>query len=197
MAQIFIIAGPPGIGKSSAGYYFIPENLIILDPDQIANRYKIQGFSDYKDIGHIKFNELLKKELFKGNDFAIELNLGFQSHYDFIKSVKSFNSDNTIDVVLFHTDDIDLCFQRAKIRHQSGLHLVDPDTIREMYQNTIPLLLANFPLISSLLAINVSAEDLPKICLEYRKAEKQLVIVNQQPGWSNSALKAFLKAQVK
>jgi predicted ABC-type ATPase len=115
LAQIFIIAGPPGIGKSSAGFYFIPGGLAVLDPDQIADRYKKQGFADYKDIGNLKFNELVKKELFANNSFAIELNLGYQSHYDFLKSLQNFNKDNSIDVILFYTDDIDLCIKRAEI----------------------------------------------------------------------------------
>jgi len=117
LSRIFIIAGPPGIGKSTSGVDFIPENLTILDPDQIAQRYREQGFKDYKDIGNLRFNDLVKKELFAGSDFGIEINLGFQSHYDFVKSVKNFNPQrNTVKVVLFHTDDIDLCFQRARIR---------------------------------------------------------------------------------
>ena len=91
MSRIFIIAGPPGIGKSTSGVDFIPENLNILDPEQIAQRYREQGFKDYKDIGNLRFNDLVKKELFAGSDFGIEFNLGFQSHYDFVKSVKNFN----------------------------------------------------------------------------------------------------------
>ena len=132
MPTIYFIAGPPGVGKSTSGSSFLPDDIEILDPDRIASRYKAQGFSDYKDIGNIKFNDLVKKQLFAGNDFAIELNLGFESHYDFLRSVKNFNSDNTIEVILFFTDDKKLCYQRAEQRHQEGLHYVNPETIKEM-----------------------------------------------------------------
>lgn len=158
---------------------------------------KPKGFSDYKDIGNLRFNELVRKELFKGEDFVIELNLGYQNHYDFITSTKNFNTDNTIDVVLFHTDTISLCLQRAERRYQSGLHLVKPDTIQEMYQNTIPLLMANFPLVSTLVAVNVTPEDLPKICLEYSKSENTLILEDQQPKWIEDNLLNFLELQVK
>ncbi|MGF1637979.1 MAG: hypothetical protein ACFCUU_12960 [Cyclobacteriaceae bacterium] len=109
MQSIFIIAGPPGVGKSTSGSYYIPENLPILDPDQIAQRYREQGFKDYKDIGNLKFNDLVRKELISGKDFGLEINLGFESHYDFVKSIKNFNPDQIIvNVLLFHTDDIEL-----------------------------------------------------------------------------------------
>lgn len=61
LAKIFIISGPPGIGKSTSGSYFVPENLTIIDPDQIAQRYREQGFQDYKDIGNLNSATLLKE----------------------------------------------------------------------------------------------------------------------------------------
>ncbi|WP_158798861.1 hypothetical protein [Pedobacter sp. L105] len=194
MANIYIIAGPPGIGKSTSGGAVIPNDLTILDPDQIADRYKKNGFADYKDIGNLKFNELVKRELFKGNDFGIELNLGYQSHYDFVKSIKNFNKDNTIDVILFFTDDINLCFKRAEIRHQSGLHLVSPTTIKEMYQNTLPLLKTNFLQISSLTAVNITAGDSPKIVLQYYKKGRRLLMIKELPEWLANDLKGFLES---
>jgi predicted ABC-type ATPase len=120
LPTVYFIAGPPGVGKSTSGASFLPDDIEILDPDRIASRYKAQGFSDYKDIGNMKFNDLVKKQLFAGNDFAIELNPGFESHYDFADSIKSFNSDNAIEVILFFTDDIKLCYQRAEQRHLEG-----------------------------------------------------------------------------
>jgi len=196
LANIYVIAGPPGIGKSTSGGSVIPLGISILDPDLIAHLYKKQGYADYKDIGNLKFNELLKKELFSENDFAIELNLGFQSHYDFVRSVKSFNSKNTINVVLFYTDDLELCLKRAEIRHQSGLHLVDPDTIREMYQSTVPLLIENFSLVTTLYALNVTAHELPKICIEFSKSANELILADEQPNWISRELKSFLKMQL-
>ena len=162
MPTIYFIADPPGVGKSTSGSSLLPDDIEILDPDQIASRYKAQGFTDYKDIGNIKFNDLIKKQLFAGNDFAIELNLGFESHYDFVRSVKSFNSDNTIEVILFFTSNIELCYQRAEQRHLEGLHYVSPETIKEMYENTIPLLHAHFSMFSRFTAVNVIWKISPK-----------------------------------
>lgn len=49
---------------------------------------------DYKDIGNMRFQELVSNK-----DFSIELNLGFQSHYDLLKKMKAFNPENRIEVI--------------------------------------------------------------------------------------------------
>lgn len=54
MADIYIIAGPPGIGKSTSGYKFLPKDVPVIDPDHIAQRYKVKGFADYKDSPTIR-----------------------------------------------------------------------------------------------------------------------------------------------
>jgi len=100
MAGVYVIAGPPGIGKSTSGYRFIPDNVVILDADMIAHRYKEQGFQDYKDIGNIRYQDLVRRSLVSGEDFAIELNLGFQSHYDFLRQIKAFNNENIFHIIL-------------------------------------------------------------------------------------------------
>lgn len=60
---------------------------------------------------------------------------------------------NRIEIVLFHTDDLQLCLERARERHEEGLHLVPAETVSEMYYNTIPLLKGNIGLISVLRAV--------------------------------------------
>lgn len=193
MAKIYIIAGPPGIGKSTSGNSIVPKGIEILDPDLISSRYKAKGFIDYKDIGNIRFNELVRNKLFSENDFVIELNLGFQSHYDFVKSIKRFNLENTIDVILFFTDDIDLCLTRAELRHKAGLHLVKPKVIKEMYHNTMPLLQENFSWIDSIRAVSVVADEIPEVCLNFNKEKREVIRIGNQPSWVKNNLDPILK----
>jgi hypothetical protein len=47
MSQIFIIAGPPGIGKSTNGADYIDPDLDILNEDDVNVKYKNMGFPDY------------------------------------------------------------------------------------------------------------------------------------------------------
>ncbi len=154
--NIYVIAGPPGVGKSSNAVNFIPEHVPIVDQDLAGYQYKKQGFSDYKDLASVSTNQKIRSHLFSGEDFALELNLGFQSHYDYLNSIVAFDRSNTIHLLLFFTDDIQLCLDRANLRFLSGGHEVKPEIIREMYAATIPLFQAYQDLFSYVLLINVS-----------------------------------------
>lgn len=196
MATIYIIADPPGVGKSTNGTEFIPKNIDLLDADLIAHRYKEQGFVDYKDIGNWRFQSVLRDYLVSGKDFAVELNLGFQSHYDLVKRLKSFNKENKINVVLFNTNDLQLCLNRARIRHENGLHLVPPETIIEMYENTVPLLSENLNLFSSIIGIDVKEEDsIIKPFLKFERAMLELKF-SQVPEWFTPKLTELLEKEV-
>jgi predicted ABC-type ATPase len=49
MSALFIIAGPPGIGKSTSGDEFINPGLDILNEDEMRFRYKAKGYADYNE----------------------------------------------------------------------------------------------------------------------------------------------------
>jgi adenylate kinase len=75
--SIYIIVGPPGIGKSTSGKEFIPSKATIIDHDLAAYQYKKVGFSDYKELGIMSGNQQIRSNLIAKEDFALELNLGF------------------------------------------------------------------------------------------------------------------------
>lgn len=47
MSHIYIIAGPPGVGKSTRGNEFIDPEVEILNEDEVRHRYKNKGYADY------------------------------------------------------------------------------------------------------------------------------------------------------
>lgn len=136
--------------KSTNGKNLIPRKIQIIDQDLAGYHYKKQGFFDYKDLASVTSNQKIRENLFAKRDFALELNLGFQSHYDYLKSIAAFDPSNKIYLVLFFTDNINLCIDRAKVRHLSGGHEVKQEIIKEMYQNTFPLFEANKSLFHSI-----------------------------------------------
>lgn len=161
--NIYIIAGPPGIGKSTSGLRFLPKRITIIDHDLAAYQYKKEGFSDYKELGIMSGNEQIRSNLFAKEDFALELNLGFQSHYDYLKSLAYFDPSNKVHLILFFTDTADLCLFRAKFRHKKGGHLVNPEVVIEMYNNTIPLLKENISIFKSMRFIDITNENISKV----------------------------------
>jgi predicted ABC-type ATPase len=154
--NIYIIAGPPGIGKSSSSFDYVPDGIPIIDQDLAAYQYKKDGFQDYQQLATFGVNQTVKNHLFEKKDFVLELNLGFQSHYDYLKSIAYFNSDNQVHLILYFTNNIELCLLRAEIRHRNGGHLVTPEIIKEMYENTFPLFRENVTLFQTIKFLDVS-----------------------------------------
>lgn len=116
-----------------------------------------------------------------------------------MKSIKNINpGQNTIYVILFHTDDFELCLQRAKIRHDKGLHLVPRETIQQMYENTIPLFKQNLSLVSSFIAVDVARDDIdPEIKVIYEQHGYNLKLFYALPNWIESELKDFLLSEIQ
>jgi predicted ABC-type ATPase len=171
--KIYLIAGPPGVGKSTNGVDFIPVGTPVVDQDLAAYQYKKQGFADYQDLASLRTGQTIREHLFAYEDFAFELNLGFVSHYDYLRSLAAVNPANKIELILFFTDDITLCLNRAASRHRSGGHLVKPEVVEEMYRNTIPLLLANQILFDRVRLIDVNGTSV----IEHERMVKDL------PAW--------------
>jgi predicted ABC-type ATPase len=135
----------------------------IFDQDLAAYHYKKRGFSDYQDLASLTSSQRIRESLFKKTDFALELNLGFLSHYDFLKSIASFDWSNTIHLLLFFTDDLNLCIDRAQIRYISGGHEVKQEVIEEMYSSTLPLFEQNKNLFHSIRLVNVTYDTLTEL----------------------------------
>ncbi len=119
--NIYIIAGPPGIGKSTSGYRFVPTDISIIDQDLAAYHYRKDGFADYQQLATLKSNQQIKDFLFSQKDFALELNLGFQSHYDYLKSIANFNPENTVHLILF----IQILLNFACLEQKLGIKRAD------------------------------------------------------------------------
>ncbi|WP_439559111.1 hypothetical protein [Dyadobacter sp.] len=99
--NIFLIAGPPGIGKSTNAKELIPKGVPIIDQDLAAYQYKQRGFDNYKDIASIATNALIRDFIFNSADFALELNLGFASHYTYLRSILALTPDYHLSLILF------------------------------------------------------------------------------------------------
>ncbi|MES2113162.1 MAG: hypothetical protein V4577_30710 [Bacteroidota bacterium] len=194
MADIYIIAGPPGIGKSTLGFRFIPPDMDILNEDEVRFKYKAQGYADYNEYSIHRVRETIRRNLIKNEDFALELNLGFAHQFEYTLSIKRFNYENKLNVVLFFTDDLQLCKDRAKERHESGRHLVEPETIETMYNNTLPLLKTNFDAVDHLILLNAKRPDELIPVAEYDKETGTLNIMDDSPLWFKDNLALFIKS---
>jgi predicted ABC-type ATPase len=197
MSVIHIIAGPPGIGKSTKGFEYIDEDLDILNEDEMRFRYKAKGYADYNEYSIYRVREIIKRKLIRNEDIALELNLGYPHQYEYALAAKKFSNENHLNVILFFTDSLQLCLDRARIRHESGLHLVTPETITTMYNNTIPLLKANFNSIDGLSLVDASRRNDFFTVATYSKALKKLELRDQNPDWFKNDLRPFIEEYLR
>jgi predicted ABC-type ATPase len=161
--NIYIIAGPPGIGKSTYGRELVPTEIPIVDHDLAAYQYKKEGFADYSERASTKANQFIQESIAGKRHFALELNLGYQSHYDYLESIVLSDKRIKVHLILFFTDDVNLCLLRAEVRYKNGGHLVTLPVVNEMYQNTIPLFKNNVRLFSSISFISVTNTDIEEV----------------------------------
>jgi predicted ABC-type ATPase len=161
--NIYIIAGPPGVGKSSSSFRYIPDIVPIIDQDLAAYQYRKDGFRDYQQLATLGVNQKIKDHLFQNKDFALELNLGFQSHYDYLKSIAYFDLINQIHLIMYFTDSLELCISRAETRYKNDGHLVEEAIVTEMFENTFPLFKENERLFSSMKFLDVSKKGIVEV----------------------------------
>ncbi len=193
MSEIFIIAGPPGIGKSTLGANFIDSKLDILNEDDARLKYKEKGYPDYNEYALTRVRNIIRHKLIRNEDFALELNLGFAHQYEYVLSAKKFSSENKLNIVLFYTDFLQLCLDRAQERYKSGLHLVKPEIIRQMYDNTLPLLKENFGALDRIIFLDVRKNNQILTLAVYNKDSKMLDIHGENSEWFKNDLKPFIE----
>jgi len=196
MAHIHIIAGPPGIGKSTRGREYIDPELEILNEDEIRHRYRIKGYADYNEYSLQKVRATVLQNLIKEKDFALELNLGFEHQYSYALAMKRFSNEVKLDVILFFTDHLQLCQDRAIERFTKGLHLVKPDVIEQMYNNTIPLLKTNFQAIDRLIMLDARKSNEVSLQGIYSKAAENIKVFDKGAVWFRDDVLPFIKEQL-
>lgn len=183
MPTLYIIAGPPGIGKSTYGEDLMPPFVKLLNHDLINTAYKYQNIENYEERANIRANAFIKENLNANANFGVELNLGFESHYDFIRWVRKNSPQYQISIFLFFTDDIQICLDRALLRAQAGGHLVEPDIIKKMYQDTIHLLRENIKMVNQLQFINITYDTNRLVYSGYYPNKKLDFIEDNLPNW--------------
>lgn len=75
--NIFIIAGPPGVGKSSSSFRYIPDIVPIIDQDLAAYQYLKDGFRDYQQLAKLGVNQKIKDHLFQKKRFCLRTKFRF------------------------------------------------------------------------------------------------------------------------
>ena len=164
MPELHIVAGPNGVGKTTAFTTIVPQGLEYINADMIAKTIKEKaGGLNTQDIANQEAAKIFYEKAARKESFAIETNL-----YD-VETYKSFQGlqglGYNIFIYFLAVDDVSICINRVDLRVQQGGHNVNPDIIRQRYTTGLALLkhYKNFPDVLMLLdnnegVLNLEAE---------------------------------------
>ena len=189
MPELHIVAGPNGVGKTTAFTTIVPHGLEYVNADMIAKTIKEKaGGLNTQDIANQEAAKIFYEKAARKESFAIETNL-----YD-VETYKSFQGlqglGYNIFIYFLAVDDVSICVNRVNLRVRQGGHNVNPDIIRQRYTTGLALLkhYKNFPDVLMLLdnsegVLNLESE-LRKGAIQYQanpcKAWAQSVIEEKQ-----------------
>ena len=189
MPELHIVAGPNGVGKTTAFATIVPQGLDYINADLIAKTIKEKaGGLNTQDIANQEAAKIFYEKAARQESFAIETNL-----YD-VETYKSFQGlqglGYSIFIYFLALDDVSLCIDRVNLRVRQGGHYVNPDIIRQRYTTGLALLkhYKSFPDVLMLIdnsegVLNVEAE-LRKGVIHYQ--------ANPCKAWAHSIIEAKL-----
>jgi predicted ABC-type ATPase len=138
MANLYVISGCNGAGKTTASYSVLPDMLNckeFVNADEIA-----RGLSPFQpekvaiESGRIMLNRI--KDLIKHSvDFAFETTLATKSYVQFIREAQL--KGYYVTLVYFWLDSPELAIERVKTRVRSGGHNIPEDIIIRRYKSGI------------------------------------------------------------
>jgi predicted ABC-type ATPase len=133
-ANLYIIAGCNGAGKTTASLTLLPE---ILNCDEFINADAIAaGLSPFQpekvaiEAGKLmlkRIDFLIKEKV----DFAIETTLSSKNHFNTI--VKAKDAGYEITLLFFYLNSMELAKERVKIRVSKGGHDIPENVIERRY----------------------------------------------------------------
>ena len=133
-ANLYIVAGCNGAGKTTASFTILPE---IVQCKEFVNADEIaKGLSPFQpekvafEAGRIMLNRI--NFLLDNNEsFAFETTLSTRSYKNIINEAKE--KGYTITLLFFWLQNVELAKERVKTRVSEGGHNIEPDVIERRY----------------------------------------------------------------
>lgn len=138
--DLFVIAGPNGIGKTTSSFDIIPAQVPIINSDEIANAVRNSGMASVntQEFSNREATRLMNEYLEQKKSFAIETNLADVDTWKFLLETQKqgFN----LNIIYLSTDSLDLLNGRIDARVLAGEHYIRPDIVEERYLSGLKLL---------------------------------------------------------
>jgi predicted ABC-type ATPase len=192
--DLFVIAGPNGIGKTTSSFDIIPAQVPIINSDEIANAVRNSGMVSVntQEFSNREATRLMNEYLEQKKSFAIETNLADVDTWKFL--IETQKQGFTLNIIYLSTDSLDLLNDRIDARVLAGEHYIRPDVVEERYLNGLNLLNHYFEKSDSLQLFDNSSTLV--LVAEVHKGEIQ-TLNPPLPDWVEKYLGGKLRKEIK
>jgi predicted ABC-type ATPase len=204
-AQIYVLAGTNGAGKSSVGgAMFLRQGTTYFNPDEAAKRILAANPGVTQDIANsaawYEGKRLLQRAIDEGLGFAFETTLGGGTITAMLESALSGGAEVRIWYVGLNSPELHIA--RVKARVTAGGHDIAEEKIRERYDRSRINLLRLLPKLTELRVYDNSEDADPATCTA---PEPKLILHMEQgrvldvcdltiaPEWTKPILAAAIK----
>jgi predicted ABC-type ATPase len=120
--ELFVLAGPNGIGKTTSSFDIIPAQIPIINSDEIANAARNSGMTSVstQEYSNREAIKLMNGYLEKRESLAIETNLADLDTWKFL--LETQKQGFSINVIYLSTDSLELLNDRIEARVLESSH---------------------------------------------------------------------------
>ena len=183
----YVVAGPNGVGKSSASFQHLPKGIEFINSDDIARQIRQQ--QQHQEVIERMTNEESQRRIqthLKNREiFAVETNLHEIETWQYFLAIQQ--AGYAFRLIFMCVDDLTILNQRVVSRYLQGGHFVREDIIRGRYEAGLSLLNHYFDQPDSLTLID--AND--RLNVVYQRVDSEVLIQqNPLPEWVTKNLTA-------
>ncbi len=181
----YIVAGPNGVGKSTASFQYLPKGIELINSDDIARQIRLKQTHQevVQQMTNDESQRRIQQHLQNRESFAVETNLHEIETWHYFLAIQQ--AGYVFRLLFLCVDDLPILYQRVLNRHLQGGHFVREDIIRGRYVGGLSLLNHFFDKPDSLTLIN--AED--KLDIVYQRVDGDVLIQKEPlPAWVTTSL---------
>ena len=167
----YVVAGPNGVGRSTAAFQYLPSGVELINSDDIARQFRLEQ-THQEVIQRLTNDESLRRiqqHLRKREAFAVETNLHEEETWHYFLAMQRAGYE--FRLVFLCTSGLATLNNRVINRHFQGGHFVREDVIRGRYEAGLILLNHFFNEPDTLTLIDPS----DRLEIVYQRVDRQVI----------------------
>ncbi|MEZ0484493.1 AAA family ATPase [Fibrella aquatica] len=129
----YLIAGPPGVGKSTVSVHYVPRGIELINADQIAQQLLLEQIpvEAAQQMAHDEAQRRIQRHLRHRTSFAVETTLHDIETWQFYLAVQQ--AGYQFRLLFLGVDDLPMLYLRVRNRQLQGGLSIGEDAIRGRY----------------------------------------------------------------